>query len=75
MHERHTPLNVSRELKQRFISWKWPPHATESMRTNSKKPKRGSDQDLFCKVSGHEALSDDLCCLFTVVEQGTGPND
>jgi hypothetical protein len=63
------------ELKQSFIDWKRPPHATESMRANSKKPKRGSDQDLFCKVSGHEAFSDDLRCLFTVVEQVTGPND
>jgi hypothetical protein len=57
------------KLKQSAIRWKRPPHATESMRANSKKPQRGSDQDLFCKVSGHEALSDDLRCLFTVVEQ------
>jgi hypothetical protein len=57
------------ELKQSFIDWKRPPHATESMRANSKKPQRGADHDLFCKVRGHEALSDDLRGLFTVVEQ------
>jgi hypothetical protein len=57
------------ELKQSFIDWKRPPHATESMRANSKKPQRGADHDLFCKVRGHEALSDDLRGLFTVVEE------
>jgi hypothetical protein len=45
------------------------------MGANSKKPTRGADHDLFCKVRGHEALSDDLRGLFTVVEQVTGPND
>jgi len=63
------------ELKQRCIDWKRPPHATESMRANRKKPTRGADHDLFGKVRGHEALSDELRGLFPVVDQATGPND
>src|SRR5262245_9222544 len=63
------------ELKQRCIDGKRPPHATERMGANSKKPTRGADHDLFCKVRGHEALSDDLRGLCTVVEQVPGPND